>query len=90
MVCHGLDGQATDVPFAAAMSPPVPSLASPEVQAYTDGQLHWIIRNGLLPSGMPAWRDLLNDEEMWRIVLWVRRLPAEPAVASGPAGGAGR
>ena len=37
MVCHGLDGQGTGVPFAAAMSPPVPSLASREVQAYRDG-----------------------------------------------------
>ncbi len=44
------------------MSPPVPSLASSVVEAYTDGQPHWIIRNGLFPSGMPASRDLLNDE----------------------------
>ena len=39
MVCHGLDGQNTGVPFATAVSPPVPSLASAEVQSYTDGQL---------------------------------------------------
>jgi len=84
--CHGADGRAGDVPFAAAMSPPVPSLASAEVQAYTDGQLHWIVANGLSPSGMPAWRDLLSDEEIWRIVRWLRRLPSEPAVA--PAAGA--
>ncbi len=88
MVCHGLDGQNTGVPFATAMSPPVPSLASPEVQAYTDGQLHWIIRNGLFPSGMPASRDLLNDEETWRIVLYLRHLPppgslGEPLVYQG-------
>lgn len=88
MVCHGLDGQNTGVPFATAMSPPVPSLASPEVQAYTDGQLHWIIRNGLFPSGMPASRDLLNEEETWRIVLYLRHLPppgslGEPLVYRG-------
>ncbi|HTU02755.1 MAG TPA: cytochrome c [Candidatus Sulfotelmatobacter sp.] len=93
MVCHGLDGHNTGVPFAAAMSPPVPSLTSPEIQAYTDGQLHWIIRNGLFPSGMPASRDLLNDEEMWRIVLYRRHLPppgslGEPAVYADPAAGA--
>src|SRR6516164_6291968 len=28
IVCHGLDGQNTGVPFAASLSPPVPSLAS--------------------------------------------------------------
>src|SRR5690348_11166108 len=38
-VCHGLDGQATGVPFADKMSPPVADLAAKEAQDYTDGQL---------------------------------------------------
>jgi mono/diheme cytochrome c family protein len=88
-VCHGLDGQATGVPFAAAMSPPVPSLASPEVQAYRDGQLHRIIEGGLWPSGMPAARGILHDEEIWEIVRWLRHLPpagslGEPAAYAAP------
>lgn len=73
--CHGLDGQKTGVPFADAMSPPVPSLADPAVQAYSDGQLKWIVEHGLAPSGMPAARGLLGDEEMWEIVLFLRHLP---------------
>jgi cytochrome c len=73
--CHGLDAQNTGVPFADAMSPPVPSLASPGVQAYTDGQLYWIIGRGLWPSGMPAARGILTEEEMWSIVLYIRHLP---------------
>jgi mono/diheme cytochrome c family protein len=73
--CHGLDGHATGVPFASAMSPPVPDLGSPAVQGYDDGQLQWIIENGLAPSGMPASRDLLGEEERWRIVLYLRHLP---------------
>src|SRR5215510_11802600 len=36
-ICHGLDGHATGVPFAAQMSPPVPDLATKDVQDYTDG-----------------------------------------------------
>ena len=88
LVCHGLDGQDTGVPFAEAMSPPVPLLSSPEVQGYTDGQLKWIIANGLYPSGMPASRGILNDEEMWAIVDYIRHLPpkgslGEPAVYTG-------
>jgi mono/diheme cytochrome c family protein len=75
MVCHGLDGQKTGVPFANAMSPPIPSLASREVQAYTDGQLYSIIANGLSPSGMPAAKGILNDEEIWGIVRYLRHLP---------------
>jgi len=88
VVCHGLDGHATGVPFAAALDPPVPDLGSAAVQAYSDGQLHWILKNGLAPSGMPAGRDLLNDGELWRIVLFLRHLPpagslGEPAVYGG-------
>src|SRR5438128_1715500 len=51
--CHGLDGQNTGVPFADRMSPPVPPLTLPAVQGYTDGQLKWVIDNGIFPSGMP-------------------------------------
>jgi mono/diheme cytochrome c family protein len=83
-VCHGLDGQATGVPFAAAMSPPVPSLASPEVQAYRDGQLHRIIERGLWPSGMPAARGILHDEEIWEIVRWLRHLPPAGSLGEPP------
>lgn len=75
VVCHGLDGQLTGVPFAANMSPPIPSLASGQVQGYTDGQLKWVIDNGLAPSGMPASKGTLSDEEIWSIVLFIRHLP---------------
>jgi mono/diheme cytochrome c family protein len=88
MVCHGLDGQKSGVPFADSMYPPIPSLASAEVQGYTDGQLKWIIEKGIGPSGMPAAKGILNDDEMWSIVHYIRHLPAkgslgEPAVYSG-------
>jgi len=76
VACHGLDGQGTGVPFAAAMSPPMPSLASPEVQTYTDGQLKWVIDNGIWPSGMPASKGILNDDEIWSIVIYLRHLPS--------------
>lgn len=75
IACHGLDGQNTGVPFAEHMSPPLPSLASAEVQSYTDGQLKWIIDNGIAPSGMPASRSTLSDDEIWSIVHFLRHLP---------------
>ena len=74
-ICHGFDGEATGVPFADKMSPPVPSLSSKDVQDYKDGQLKWIIENGINPSGMPAWKGILSDEEMWKIVNFIRHLP---------------
>jgi mono/diheme cytochrome c family protein len=88
MVCHGLDGQNTGVPFASTMAPAVPSLASADVQAYSDGQLKWIIKNGIYPSGMPPSHGVFSDDDMWRMVLYIRHLPkagtlGEPAVYGG-------
>ncbi|GGG90850.1 c-type cytochrome [Silvibacterium dinghuense] len=88
MVCHGLDGQNTGVPFAAMIDPPVPSLASSEVQSYTDGQLKWIIQHGIGPSGMPPSEGVFADDDMWKMVLYIRHLPragslGEPAVYGG-------
>lgn len=88
MVCHGLDGQNTGVPFSDRMSPPVPVLSASSIQAYTDGQLHWIIQHGVSPSGMPASGEILRDEEIWQMVLFIRHLPpkgslGEPQVYGG-------
>ena len=89
--CHGLDGHATGVPFAERMSPPVPDLGSADVQSYSDGQLKWIIENGIYPSGMPASKGIFSDEEIWQIVHYIRHLPAkgtlgEPAAYSSVSG----
>jgi len=81
VACHGMDGQNTGVPFADQMSPPVPSLASDNVQRYTDGQLKWVIDNGIWPSGMPASKGTLSDDEVWSIVIFLRHLP--PAGSQG-------
>jgi mono/diheme cytochrome c family protein len=75
VVCHGRDGQNSGVPFAKSMSPPVPSLASAEIQRYSDGQLKSVIENGISPSGMPASKGILSDEDMWTIVVYLRHLP---------------
>ena len=81
VACHGMDGQNTGVPFVDHLSPPVPSLASPDVQQYTDGQLKWILDNGIWPSGMPGSKGTLSDDEIWSIVTFLRHLP--PAGSQG-------
>jgi mono/diheme cytochrome c family protein len=81
VACHGMDGQSTGVPFVDRISPPIPSLASKDVQQYTDGQLKWVIDNGIWPSGMPGAKGILSDDEVWSIVLYLRKLP--PAGSQG-------
>jgi mono/diheme cytochrome c family protein len=81
VACHGMDGQTTGVPFIDRISPPIPSLASPDVQQYTDGQLKWILNNGIRPSGMPGSKGILSDDELWSIIVFLRHLP--PAASQG-------
>jgi len=80
-ICHGMDGRNTGVPFAGKMSPPVADLSSKDVQEYSDGQLKVIIENGIRFTGMPSFKDILEENEMWHIVRFIRHLP--------PAGSAG-
>jgi cytochrome c553 len=75
VACHGMDGQNTGVPFVDHISPPIPSLAAADVQSYTDGQLKYILDNGIRPSGMPGSKGTLSDEELWSIVVFLRKLP---------------
>ena len=83
-ICHGLDGHNTGVPFAARMSPPVADLGDKSVQVYSDGQLKWIIQNGIRFTGMPGWNGILDDNEQWAIVRYIRHLPGKGSLGPPP------
>jgi hypothetical protein len=46
-------------------------------QNLTDGELFWIIENGVRFTGMPAWSTGTADGETasWHLVHFIRRLP---------------
>jgi hypothetical protein len=47
-----------------------------ETQNLTDGELYYIIENGIRFTGMPAWgQGGPNDHETWHLVLFIRHLP---------------
>ena len=81
-ICHGLDGQNTGVPFARRTAPPVANLASRGTQQFTDGQLKWIIDNGLRFTGMPGWKGIVSDDEGWKMVRYMRHLPAKGSLGA--------
>jgi mono/diheme cytochrome c family protein len=66
------------------MDPPVPDLASKDVQTYSDGQLKWIVQNGIGPSGMPGWNGILDENEMWLVVRYIRHLPPAGSLGAPP------
>jgi mono/diheme cytochrome c family protein len=72
-VCHGADAHGTGPVaerFAAASANPPADLTSQRVRSRSDGQLHWIVTNGL--GNMPSFGDLLNDDQRWMLVQVIR------------------
>ncbi len=83
--CHGQDGSGL-TPLGRHLYPRVPDLRSPDTQRLTDGDIHYIIENGVELTGMPAWGDprATSGDELWSLVLYVRSL--EPPDAPGERG----
>jgi len=74
-VCHDADGHGhTDL--ASRMYPRVPDLGGARVQAFSDGQLFWIIQSGIRLTGMPGFHGLVTDDDTWKLVSFVRRVPS--------------
>jgi mono/diheme cytochrome c family protein len=72
-MCHGANGDGQAVVAThfrnAGRVPPV-DLRAARATGRTDGELHWILTNGL--GGMPPFGSLLSDEERWLLVQHVR------------------
>lgn len=74
--CHGNDGKG-DTLYGRRLSPRAPDLRAPSTQALSDGELFWIIENGVKLTGMPGFgdEDPSNDDESWALVSFIRTLP---------------
>ena len=60
--------------FAQGMNPIPPDIDGP-LQGYSDGQLFWVIKNGIRATGMPAFAVNHTDEEIADITAFVRHTP---------------
>src|ERR1700730_7502564 len=52
--CHSIDGSGV-TPMGRSLYPRVPDLRSQETQSLNDGEIRYIIKNGVQLTGMPAW-----------------------------------
>jgi mono/diheme cytochrome c family protein len=76
-VCHSNDGSG-DALMGRNMYPPAPDMRQAETQQMTDGELFFIIQNGVRLTGMPAWGgagSAHDDEDSWKLVHFIRHLP---------------
>jgi mono/diheme cytochrome c family protein len=72
--CHGNDGSG-DTEMGRHLYPRAPDMRMAATQNLTDGELFYIIHNGVRWTGMPAWGDANADQDSWKLVLLVRHLP---------------
>jgi mono/diheme cytochrome c family protein len=74
-VCHGNDGKG-HADMGAKMYPPAPDMTQRGTQEMTDGELFYIIENGVRLTGMPAWGSAHGGEDdSWKLVHFIRHLP---------------
>ena len=74
-ICHANDGSC-DTPFGRNLYPKPPDLRRELTQKLKDGEIFWIIENGVRFTGMPAFGGAHGSEEdSWKLVLFIRHLP---------------
>jgi mono/diheme cytochrome c family protein len=75
-VCHANDGGG-DTPIGRNVYPKAPDMRKAPTQELTDGELFYIIENGVRLTGMPAWGTGTPEGETasWHLVHFIRRLP---------------
>lgn len=74
--CHGEGGEG-DGPVASSLDP-APSDLKIAQDDLSDGYLYWRISEGGIGepffSSMPAWENVLNEEQIWKIIVFIRSL----------------
>lgn len=81
--CHGEDGKSkTDI--AAAMKKKPTDLTAKEMSGITDGEIYWVVTNGVAKSGMPAFKAKAGTPDRWKLTLYVKHLMGEHAHVEHP------
>lgn len=65
-VCHGAKGEGNGKPGTA--------LTAATSARYTDGDLYWLLTNGVAGKGMPPYNTRLSPTERWQIVRYLRAI----------------
>lgn len=74
--CHANDGSG-NTDFGRGMFPKPPDMRLPRTQQLTDGELFYIIENGIRFTGMPAFGtgNPAAESSTWPLVHFIRHLP---------------
>lgn len=76
-ICHANDGSGV-TEIGQGLYPKAPDMRLADTQDLGDGELYYIIRNGIRLTGMPAWGGspkMDEDKDNWALVHFIRHLP---------------
>jgi mono/diheme cytochrome c family protein len=74
-MCHANDGSG-DTMMGRNLYPKPPDLRLEQTQKLADGEIFWVIENGVRFTGMPAFGGAHGSEEdSWKLVRFIRHLP---------------
>ena len=76
-VCHGNNGGG-DTDMGRGLFPTAPDMRLAATQQLSDGELFYIIENGVRFTGMPGWSTgtQAGAESSWQLVHFIRHMPA--------------
>ena len=74
--CHANNGSG-DTEMGKHLYPPAPDMRAADTQNMTDGELFYIIQNGVRLTAMPAWGNGSehDTQDSWKLVRFIRHLP---------------
>jgi mono/diheme cytochrome c family protein len=81
-LCHG-GAKAKISPMQNQFSPPAPQLIN-RIPHDPPSWMFWVTKHGVRMTGMPAWTGILSDDQIWKIVAFIKssdKLPAEAQAA---------
>ncbi|MEO6569742.1 MAG: cytochrome c [Opitutaceae bacterium] len=79
-ICHGEDGKSR-TGIAKSMKIKPTDLTGMAMHGITDGEIYWVVTNGIRIAKMPAFKSRASAEERWRMTLFVKQLMGEHATA---------
>ena len=78
-MCHANDGSGRKTAIGNGLYPKPPDLRAAATQDLTDGELFYIIENGVRFTGMPAFGtgqpNPAGEKQVWQLVYFIRHLP---------------
>jgi mono/diheme cytochrome c family protein len=73
--CHGLSKESDNSLGQSFYSPAHLPLRG---TAYSEAEMFWLVKHGIRDTAVPAWGNLLADEDIWRVAMLIGQFGSLP------------